>query len=146
MDSKEIDIPNEIVDQLQDFHQSMKNMEEVLKPLKEININSTDLKLSPLEKARLNLTCGYALNSLFWMYLVTLGIDPKEHKIKEELERYKNFMGRVQEIADKDKAPVLNKEAAQRFVRNALWEPNNGGEHSSSSDDDQVHMKTESKR
>lgn len=32
-------------------------------------------------------------------------------------------MQTVKEITDKDKAPVLNKGAAKRFLRNALWEP-----------------------
>lgn len=33
-------------------------------------------------------------------------------------------MNKVKEIADKKKASKLDKGAASRFVRNALWEPN----------------------
>lgn len=40
-------------------------------------------------------------------------------------------MNKVKEIADKKKASKLNKGAASRFVRNALWEPNTENEHSS---------------
>ncbi|GFQ90278.1 nuclear nucleic acid-binding protein C1D [Trichonephila clavata] len=120
----DMQIPAEIIDKLQSFHQSLQNMKEILTPLITTNINSSDVKLTPLDKGRLNLTSGYALNSLFWMYLNTLGINPKEHDIKRELERYKSFMQSVKEISDKGKAPVLNKGAAKRFVRNALWEAN----------------------
>ncbi|GFQ90444.1 nuclear nucleic acid-binding protein C1D, partial [Trichonephila clavata] len=81
----DMQIPAEIIDKLQSFHQSLQNMKEILTPLITTNINSSDVKLTPLDKGRLNLTSGYALNSLFWMYLNTLGINPKEHDIKREL-------------------------------------------------------------
>ncbi|KAG8184731.1 hypothetical protein JTE90_019333 [Oedothorax gibbosus] len=121
--SEEMDIPSEILEDLQSFHENLKKMEETLNPLIKTNVNSLDVKLLPLDRARLNLISGYALNSLYWMYLNTLGEDPKHHKIKRELERYKSFMQTVKEITDKDKAPVLDKGAAKRFLRNALWEP-----------------------
>ncbi|GBM12831.1 Nuclear nucleic acid-binding protein C1D [Araneus ventricosus] len=130
---EDMEIPSEIIDKLQNFHQSLEKMQEILSPLITTNINSTDVEIEPLDKARLNLIGGYALNSLFWMYLNTLGIDPKEHSVKGELEKYKSFMKTVKEIADKSKAPVLNKGAASRFVRNALWEPSEKNEASMSS-------------
>eukprot|EP00064_Thunnus_orientalis_P002818 superscaffoldBa00000218_g2826 len=66
---------------------------------------------------------AYTLNSLFWMYLVTQGVNPREHGIKQELERIRTYMNRVKEITDKKKAARLDKGAAARFVRNALYEP-----------------------
>ncbi|KAH6925131.1 hypothetical protein HPB50_001177 [Hyalomma asiaticum] len=79
--------------------------------------------LSPLDKARLDLTLLYTLNSLFWMYLCTVGEDPKQHSVRRELDRVKEYMTRAKQIADKAKAPKLVAGAAQRFVRNALWTP-----------------------
>lgn len=38
-------------------------------------------------------------------------------------ERYKHYITQIKEIADRDKAPTLDKGAASRFVRNALWTP-----------------------
>lgn len=38
-------------------------------------------------------------------------------------ERVRTYMNRVKEIAEKKKASKLDKGAASRFVRNALWEP-----------------------
>ncbi|XP_013776426.1 nuclear nucleic acid-binding protein C1D-like [Limulus polyphemus] len=84
--------------------------------------------LTPLEKARLDLSIGYTLNSLFWLYLVTQGVNPKEHAVKQELDRIKGYMNRAKEIADKEKAPKLNTDVAQRFVRSSLWDPETSGE------------------
>ena len=42
-------------------------------------------------------------------------------------ERYKYYLTQIKEIADKEKAPKLDKNAAKRFVRNALWAPDTGG-------------------
>eukprot|EP00069_Balaena_mysticetus_P014682 bmy_08820T0 len=51
------------------------------------------------------------------------GINPKEHPVKQELERIRVYMNRVKEITDKKKAGKLDRGAASRFVKNALWEP-----------------------
>ncbi|XP_021245642.1 nuclear nucleic acid-binding protein C1D isoform X2 [Numida meleagris] len=80
--------------------------------------------LEPLEQAKLDLVSAYTLNSMFWVYLATQGINPKEHPVKQELERIRTYMNKVKEIADKKKASKLDKGAASRFVRNALWEAN----------------------
>ncbi|KAK2156845.1 hypothetical protein LSH36_204g10034 [Paralvinella palmiformis] len=78
--------------------------------------------LSALEKAKLHLAGAYAINSLFWTYMNTKGENPKEHGVKDELDRIKNYMGRVKEIEDRLKAPKLDKSASKKFVRNALWQ------------------------
>lgn len=80
-------------------------------------------QLDPLDQAKLDLMSAYTLNSLFWMYLVTQGVNPREHGIKQELERIRTYMNRVKEITDKKKAARLDKGAASRFVRNALYDP-----------------------
>uniref|UniRef100_A0A1A8J1D5 Nuclear nucleic acid-binding protein C1D n=1 Tax=Nothobranchius kuhntae TaxID=321403 RepID=A0A1A8J1D5_NOTKU len=80
-------------------------------------------QLDPLDQAKLDLMSVYTLNSLFWMYLVTQGINPREHGIKQELERIRTYMNRVKEITDKKKAARLDKGAASRFLRNALFDP-----------------------
>lgn len=92
---------------------------------------------------------------LFSVYLVTQGVNPREHGIKQELvwmfplqlpprslhftcvyvsqicfsnvhflqERIRLCMNRVKEITEKKKAARLDKGAAARFVRSALYEP-----------------------
>lgn len=70
---------------------------------------------------------AYTLNSLFWMYLITRGINPREHAVKQELERIRAYMTRVKDITDRKKAARLDKGAAARFVRSALYDAEEGG-------------------
>lgn len=111
----------EIDEFLTGFQSSVTNVQSVIQTLMSVS-KGEHLKLDPLEQAKLDLMSAYTLNSLFWMYLVTQGINPKEHGIKQELERIRTYMNRVKEITDKKKAARLDKDAASRFVRNALWD------------------------
>lgn len=115
------DYPHEIDEFLTGFDSSLGSVNDVVQKL--MTISKSDQKLDPLEQAKLDLMSVYALNSLFWMYLVTQGVNPKEHGIKQELERIRTYMNKVKEITDKRKAARLDKSAAGRFVRNALWQP-----------------------
>ncbi|KOC63959.1 Nuclear nucleic acid-binding protein C1D [Habropoda laboriosa] len=83
-------------------------------------------KLSNTDKIQYNLLMSYCLNSMFWMYLRTEGIDPTKHRIKMENDRLKKCMTHAKQINDRN-LPIrrLNKDAAQRFIRNGLWEMKN---------------------
>ncbi|XP_058242352.1 nuclear nucleic acid-binding protein C1D [Hemibagrus wyckioides] len=114
------DYPTEIAEYLTGFLTSLNSVQNVIQTLMSLS-KGDHLKLGPLEQAKLDLLSAYALNSLFWMYLVTQGVNPKDHGIKLELERIRTYMNRIKEITDKKKASRLDKHAASRFVRNALW-------------------------
>ncbi|XP_033991735.1 nuclear nucleic acid-binding protein C1D [Trematomus bernacchii] len=119
-DGKTEDYPHEIDDQLTGFDSSVTAIKTMLDKLPK---NDLMHKLDPLDQAKLDLMSAYTLNSLFWMYLVTQGINPREHGIKQELERIRTYMNKVKEITDRKKAARLDKGAAARFVRSALYEP-----------------------
>ncbi|XP_053476637.1 nuclear nucleic acid-binding protein C1D [Ictalurus furcatus] len=114
------DYPAEIAEYLTGFVSSVSSVQNVIQTLMSVS-KGDSLKLGPLEQAKLDLMSVYALNSLFWMYLVTQGVNPKDHGIKQELERIRTNMNRIKEITDKKQATCLDKDAASRFVRNALW-------------------------
>ncbi|XP_022057488.1 nuclear nucleic acid-binding protein C1D [Acanthochromis polyacanthus] len=116
------DYPQEIDEQLTGFDSSVTEVKTMLEKLMAMNRNDLQQKLDPLDQAKLDLMSAYTLNSLFWMYLVTQGVNPREHGIKQELERIRTYMNRVKEITDKKKAARLDKGAAARFVRNALYD------------------------
>ncbi|NXA51480.1 C1D protein, partial [Nothocercus julius] len=118
------DYPTEIHDYLKAFEKSLVSVDEMLQTMMSVSRIELFRKLEPLEQAKLDLVSAYTLNSMFWMYLATQGINPKEHPVKRELERIRTYMNKVKEIEDKKKASKLDKGAASRFVRNALWEPN----------------------
>ncbi|XP_006260751.1 PREDICTED: nuclear nucleic acid-binding protein C1D [Gavialis gangeticus] len=127
MDMAEEDIngdeyPAEIQDYLSAFEKSLGCVDEMLKTMMSVSRSELLQKLDPLEQAKLDLVSAYTLNSMFWVYLATQGINPKDHPVKQELERIRTYMNRVKELTDKKKASKLDKGAAARFVRNALWE------------------------
>ncbi|XP_062345445.1 nuclear nucleic acid-binding protein C1D isoform X2 [Cinclus cinclus] len=123
--------PTEIHDYLAAFEKSLGSVDEMLKTMMSVSRSELLQKLDPLEQAKLDLVSAYTLNSMFWVYLATQGINPKEHPVKQELERIRTYMNKVKEITDKKKASKLDKGAASRFVKNALWEPNAENEHTS---------------
>ncbi|XP_070772402.1 nuclear nucleic acid-binding protein C1D [Enoplosus armatus] len=117
------DYPHEIDEQLTGFDSSVSSVKTMLEKLMSMPRNDLLQKLDPLDQAKLDLMSTYTLNSLFWMYLVTQGVNPREHGIKQELERIRTYMNKVKEITDKKKAARLDKGAAARFVRSALYDP-----------------------
>ncbi|XP_056148066.1 nuclear nucleic acid-binding protein C1D [Lampris incognitus] len=119
------DYPTEIDEHLMEFNSSVNSVDSALQTLMSMPKNDLQ-KLDPLEQAKLDLMSAYALNSLFWMYLVTKGVNPKDHGIKQELERTRTYMNRVKEITDRKKAARVDKVAAARFVRNALYDAEEG--------------------
>lgn len=60
--------------------------------------------------------------NLYWHAILFIGEDPKETSLKIELDRIREYMGRVKEIEDRDKRPRVETGAAKRFVRNALYQ------------------------
>ncbi|KAL9863153.1 nuclear nucleic acid-binding protein C1D isoform 2-T3 [Geothlypis trichas] len=77
--------PTEIHDYLTAFEKSLGSVDEMLKTMMSVSRSELLQKLDPLEQAKLDLVSVYTLNSMFWVYLATQGINPKEHPVKQEL-------------------------------------------------------------
>uniref|UniRef100_UPI00358E6B2D nuclear nucleic acid-binding protein C1D-like n=1 Tax=Myxine glutinosa TaxID=7769 RepID=UPI00358E6B2D len=119
--------PSEIKGQMIAFEKSLKAVDEALEPLLAASQDEVQQKLEPLEQAKLQMVSAFAINSLFWMYLVTQGVDPKEHPIKQELDRVRTYMNKVKVCEEKSKAAKLDPKVASRFIRHALWQPKHEG-------------------
>jgi len=131
------EFPEAIQKQIKDFHESLVSLKGHLQPLVENFEELEEKAATPLEKAQLNYTTAFALNSLFWMYLITQGENPQEHEIKREIDRLKAAGVRMKEVADRDTKAAnpgaaapgptsrVDANAAKRFVKSALWEPGN---------------------
>ncbi|KAL4238979.1 DNA-binding protein c1d [Mactra antiquata] len=120
--NKRSEIPQELRGKISALDSALNTVENEFEPLlkrSQIELNS---ELSPLDKAKLDLVAAYSINSLFWMYLNVCGVNPKDHGIKQELDRIRSYMNRVKEIQDKEKAPKLDVQASKRFVKSALWQ------------------------
>lgn len=73
--------------------------------LKEINSNldiffDTDMcdKLTVKKKVQIELFLCYALNSLFWMHLRTIGKDPNKHSIVTEIMKVREYITKYKEV------------------------------------------------
>ncbi|ESO96465.1 hypothetical protein LOTGIDRAFT_203791 [Lottia gigantea] len=116
------DMPSELKDKFSELDSLLTDIETNFQPLLQTSLIEMTEKLNALERAKMDLVAVYSLNSLFWMYLNISGINPKDHPIKQEMDRIKEYMARVKEIQDKALAPKLDKPAAKRFVKSALWQ------------------------
>lgn len=90
--------------------------------------NDQQQVLSPLACAKLELAIVFAINSCYWMYLVTHGQDPTKNEISKDLERIRLFMNRAKEVEDSltgtsasVKRPKIDKDACRRLCMNNLW-------------------------
>lgn len=88
------------------------------------NILATEYTTLSLEdKVRHDLYLSYCLNSLMWVYLKSNGIKPAQTRLKNEIDRLKEYITEFQQLIEKlTNRPVLNKPAAKRFIRNALFD------------------------
>ncbi|XP_022648977.1 nuclear nucleic acid-binding protein C1D-like [Varroa jacobsoni] len=116
------EFPAELKDRVKLFHEKLLELRECLQPL--LSKTGLELKesLDTLDKAKFDLSICYGMSSLLWAYMLTQGEDPKETSLKIELDRIREYMGRVKEIEDRDKRPRVETGAAKRFVRNALYQ------------------------
>lgn len=119
---KRSEIPHELRGKITAFDSALNKIENEFEPLLKVSQIELNTKLNTLDKAKLDLVAAYSINSLFWMYLNVCGVNPKDHGIKQELERIRSYMNRVKEIQDKEKAPKLDVKASKRFVKSALWQ------------------------
>lgn len=58
--------------------------------------NYKDLNLN--DKINYDLFIGYTLNTLYWIYLRTQGIDPNKNDVKNELKRVKDYMLKAKQV------------------------------------------------
>uniref|UniRef100_A0A2I3HHV7 Nuclear nucleic acid-binding protein C1D n=1 Tax=Nomascus leucogenys TaxID=61853 RepID=A0A2I3HHV7_NOMLE len=96
------DYPVEIQEYLSAFANSIDSVDEMLKNMMSVSRNELLQKLDPFEQAKVDLV--------------------SEHPVKQELERIRVYMNRFKEI-EKKNAGKLDRGAASRLVKNALWEP-----------------------
>ncbi|KAL9953776.1 hypothetical protein ACROYT_G041240 [Oculina patagonica] len=142
---EEPDLPEEVTESLETFHEALGKVKDVFKPLLETSVDDLKEKMNPLQSAKLDLVVAYAINSMFWMYLTTQGVNPRQHPVKTELDRIKKYMGKVKEATEKKEASArIDKGAAKRFVKSALWEPSD--KEKSSHNEGETSHKEDSKK
>lgn len=102
-------LPKELQADIEQFDQSLQNLEEKLKPLLDITLPELTADMSEVDVAKLYLLLAYTMDTLFFgrpercltsAYLRTQGVDPLEHEVKEELDRIKKYMGKLKKMTE----------------------------------------------
>lgn len=103
---------------------ALHNVETHLEPLFGKSVPEVARKLAPLENAELQVGLAYTVASLYFCHLLTQGVDPSEHPIRQELDRIQLYFKKVrttaEEVRDKQAESTRQRvdvEAAQRIVQ-----------------------------
>ena len=95
---------------IKNFHDCVNETGQLLQNLCEKDIYE---KLDVEDRVKYDLFLSYSLNSLYWLYLRTEGVDPSKHALKSEIDRTKEYFARAQQVQDrKTIMPRINKAAA----------------------------------
>mmetsp|Transcript_11236 Transcript_11236/g.22823 ORF Transcript_11236/g.22823 Transcript_11236/m.22823 type:complete len:184 (-) Transcript_11236:162-713(-) len=74
-----------------------------LEPLLSKSSSEVARQLAPLEHAELQVSLAYAVGSLYFCHLLTQGVNPAEHPLKQELDRIQLYFKKVRSAADEAK-------------------------------------------
>merc|ERR1712196_405219 len=73
------------------------DIEALLQPMLSQPIKELTGGLPPLEAAKLSVVGAFAINTLFYIYLKTQGVDPAQHPVMQELDRVKSYFKKIRE-------------------------------------------------
>eukprot|EP01126_Amoeba_proteus_P020834 TRINITY_DN2114_c0_g2_i1.p1 TRINITY_DN2114_c0_g2~~TRINITY_DN2114_c0_g2_i1.p1 ORF type:complete len:161 (-),score=39.38 TRINITY_DN2114_c0_g2_i1:95-577(-) len=109
-------LPQDLQENIQTFETKLQELENLLQPFFEVEMNERLSSMAPHDAARMNITIAYALNSLFYMYLKTQGISPADHPVSGELERIKEYIIKLKESQETSGPSVIVNTAASKRV------------------------------
>eukprot|EP00761_Pharyngomonas_kirbyi_P012269 gb/GECH01012296.1/.p1 GENE.gb/GECH01012296.1/~~gb/GECH01012296.1/.p1 ORF type:complete len:169 (+),score=33.52 gb/GECH01012296.1/:1-507(+) len=137
------DLPKGVNKEIETFKRALSDIEEHIQPFLKQNLTELSDNLDPLKRAKLHVTMAYTVNTLFFMYLRTQGIDPKDHPVSSEIERVKSYMqkvGKAEDNLNAKRSLYVDKEAAGRIIKHAMnsgkAKQNKKRKESDSSDDE----------
>ncbi|KAJ3272651.1 DNA-binding protein c1d [Terramyces sp. JEL0728] len=106
--------------ELQLLESKLTTVLQILEPLFQVPIEEHFEKLNPNHKASLLVTLSFAINTLTFVYLKIQGVNPKSHRVKQELARCKTYFDKLSFFKNEEPALKVDQPAAKRFVANAL--------------------------
>ncbi|KIY73517.1 hypothetical protein CYLTODRAFT_416893 [Cylindrobasidium torrendii FP15055 ss-10] len=107
---------------LANLSKSLSELEDNLEPLLAQTLPEALLPLDALQQAKLQTTLSYVIHDLVFIYLKSRGIDPRTHPVFGELERVKEYFGKIDkaEASNKQRTVTVDKGAAERFITSAI--------------------------
>ena len=132
-------LPPEMSARVRSISTQLDGVRAHIAPLLKLPIQSTMTSLDPMERARLQVALGFAVNALFFIWLKSRGENPSEHPVKKELDRIRTYLKKIksaeatmkenarkQEVRDKHDLPptasiaFVNSTVAKRTVERTL--------------------------
>ncbi|KZV65570.1 hypothetical protein PENSPDRAFT_638134 [Peniophora sp. CONT] len=110
---------------------TLDELEKELAPLLAQSLPETTMNLDPIQQAKLQVLLPYLTYDLSFIYLKTRGVDPKTHPVIAELDRVKEYFGKIKNVEDPPQRPTqIDKAAAARFIKHGLTQPAYGAQSS----------------
>lgn len=105
-----------------DLTSDIDNLEAALAPLTQKPLATTSSKLPLLDKAKLHVLATYALESILFNSLRLNGTDAKTHPVFAELNRVKEYFGKIKTAEGTGAKPSsrVDKDAAGRLIKAGL--------------------------
>ena len=101
---------------------ALTKIEDSVDPLLNMDARELAAQVSPIEGAKLNIALSYGLSALYYAFLKTKGISPKDHPVKKELQRVQAYMGKMKAFEAKHDKPktVIDVPASERMIMGAM--------------------------
>ena len=115
-------LPAELRENLKSLSQSLDLLSSNLNPVFEFDsLSALNSQLSTEDSLKLNTALAYTLHSLYYILLKTQGKDLSDHPLKLEIERIKEYVGKVQEaLSDKGPTVRIDKPVATKLIEGHL--------------------------
>jgi exosome complex protein LRP1 len=115
-------LPAELKENLKSLSLSLDLLSANLNPIFEFDsLNTLNSQLSTEDSLRLNTALAYTLHSLYYILLKTQGKDLSDHPLKQEIERIKEYVGKVQEaLSDKKPSARIDMPVANKVINSHL--------------------------
>lgn len=95
MDFGDLKDDTKIQEKIVNLHKSVNKIENTLEQVLNLDIREN---LSTKEKVDYDLFMTYTLNTLYWLYLRTKGVDPNKNDVKVQLNRVKDYMVKAKQV------------------------------------------------
>ena len=107
---------NQVMESANRVDEAITAVDKYLEPLLAIPPEELAQKLGHVEHAKLNAGLAYAINTLYFVYLRTVGVDTASHGVRKELDRVKSYITKIKKsLAKQDKRKeAIDKGAASR--------------------------------
>jgi exosome complex protein LRP1 len=116
-------LPAEVKSNLSELSEHLDSLEQQLEMLlAHESLAALNAELPAADALKVNTAVAYTLHALYYTFLRTQGQDPADHPVKKELERVKQYVGKVTKALANEPQPQvrIDTEAAGRMVNAQL--------------------------